>query len=141
MIFFGPRAQEVIKKCFDRNSEQFCFSPRESEQQRRAELHRKRKTPLHYGNRPKPESQPSKRRPKDCYTTESYRRAIHRACKRAKINKWSPNQIRHTTGTEVRRKHGLEAAQTILGHASADVTQIYAERDKKLAASVALKLG
>ena len=40
------------------------------------------------------------------------------------------------TPTEVRRKFGLEAAQTVLGHARADVTQVYAERDHALAASV-----
>ena len=118
-----------------------CFSPRESEEQRRAELHRKRKTPPHHGNTRRPPREGARRRPANRYTTGSYRRAIQNACAKAKVSKWSPNQIRHTAGTEVRRKHGLEAAQTVLGHASADVTQIYAERDLKLAASVALELG
>ena len=30
---------------------------------------------------------------------------------------WSPNQLRHTHATEVRRRFGLEAAQVALGHA------------------------
>ena len=34
------------------------------------------------------------------------------------------------------RKFGLEATQVTLGHAKADVTQIYAERDLDKAASV-----
>jgi hypothetical protein len=49
--------------------------------------------------------------------------------------------LRHSTGTQVRELFGLEAAQLILGHSRADVTQIYAERNAKLAADVARKLG
>ena len=33
-----------------------------------------------------------------------------------KAHLWFPNQIRHTVGTEVRAKYGLEAAQVLLGH-------------------------
>jgi hypothetical protein len=35
----------------------------------------------------------------------------------------------------------LEAAQVTLGHAAADVTQVYAERDLTLAVEVARKIG
>ena len=44
---------------------------------------------------------------------------------------WHANQLRHSKATEVRRQFGLEAAQVILGHAKADVTQVYAERDAR----------
>jgi hypothetical protein len=44
-------------------------------------------------------------------------------------------------GTEVRKAHGLEAAQVMLGHAKADVTQFYAERDEALALKIAAKIG
>ena len=43
--------------------------------------------------------------------------------------------------TEVRAKFGLEAAQVFLGHGSADVTQIYAERNFLLAQKVARAVG
>ena len=43
--------------------------------------------------------------------------------------RWAPNQLRHNAATEIRRRFGLEAAQIILGHSKADVTQVYAERD------------
>jgi hypothetical protein len=36
---------------------------------------------------------------------------------------------------------GLEAAQVALGHARADVTQTYAERDARLGIEVAKRLG
>jgi integrase len=107
---------------------------------------------------------------KTTYTKDSYNRAIQRACEVAfgmpkelrnvskklpeiererllamaakwrAANCWSPNQLRHSKGTEVRREFGLEAAQVILGHAKADVTQIYAERDSKLGAEVARRV-
>jgi integrase len=64
-----------------------------------------------------------------------------RACRRAWVSKWHPNQLRHMHGTEVRRIFGIEAAQVALGHAQADVTQIYAERDMGLAERVARQIG
>jgi integrase len=58
-----------------------------------------------------------------------------------KAHRWSPNQLRHSYATRVRKDHGLEAAQALLGHERADVTQVYAERNETLAASVAAKIG
>jgi integrase len=58
-----------------------------------------------------------------------------------KDHRWNPNRLRHAHATEVRKKYGLEAAQTTLGHSRADVSQIYAERDMTLAARVAREIG
>jgi integrase len=60
---------------------------------------------------------------------------------RAKVAHWSPYQLRHLYATQVRAKYGLEAAQVALGHKTADVTQIYAERDKALAIKIAKEMG
>ena len=81
------------------------------------------------------------KRTKRPYTRHSYRAAIVRACMRANIVPWAPHRLRHTRATEVRSKYGLEAAQVFLGHGSADVTQIYAERDMSLAERVAREVG
>jgi len=43
--------------------------------------------------------------------------------------------------TELRREFRLEAAQILLGHSKADVTQVYAERDVSRAAAAAGKIG
>ena len=48
---------------------------------------------------------------------------------------------RHTKATEIRKRFGLDAAQVILGHSFADVTQIYAERDAEKAREVARAIG
>jgi site-specific recombinase XerC len=59
----------------------------------------------------------------------------------ASVEHWHPNQLRHLQGTEVRRRYGLEAAQVVLGHSKADVTQVYAERDLALAERIAREVG
>jgi len=63
------------------------------------------------------------------YNVKSYRQAIIRACDRAGCIRWSPNQLRHLAATRLRSQSGLDAAQMVLGHASAKTTEIYAELD------------
>ena len=46
-----------------------------------------------------------------------------------------------SSDTRIRKDFGLEAAQILLGHSKADVTQVYAERDMARAATVALQIG
>lgn len=58
-----------------------------------------------------------------------------------KAHHWHPNQLRHSYATKVRKAHGLEAAQVLLGHSRADVTQVYAERNGELAAKIAAVIG
>ena len=57
--------------------------------------------------------------------------------KRKPMDHWTPLQIRHTYATMVRKTHGLEGAQAVLGHSTLDATQIYAEKRDDLARSVA----
>ena len=57
-----------------------------------------------------------------------------------KAHRWHPNQLRHTAATEIRKRFGLEAAQVLLGHSRADVTQLYAERDESLGIEIARQM-
>jgi integrase len=66
---------------------------------------------------------------------------IYRGCKKAGIPNWHPIRLRHSYATKVRATDGIEGAQVLLGHAKADVTQIYAERNERLAADIARKIG
>ena len=140
IIHIGPRAQAVLSPYLLRDAGAYCFSPVDSEKKRRAEQRAQRKTRVQPSQMDR-----SKAKPKITagarYTTGSYRRAIHRACDLAGIGRWGPNRLRHSAGTEIRKRFGLEAAQVTLGHASADVTQVYAERDAELAREVARKIG
>ncbi len=71
----------------------------------------------------------------------TYSISIARLCKRHGIPHWFPLQLRHTGLTLVRRAYGLEGSQVIAGHADADVTQVYAERDEALARKIAEEIG
>jgi integrase len=53
---------------------------------------------------------------------------------------WSPNQLRHTRATELRR-HGLDVTKTILGHSKVETSQIYAEKDLAAAMEVVSRIG
>ena len=40
---------------------------------------------------------------------------------------WTPHRLRHSAGTIVRKRYGLDAAQIVLGHRHAKTAEIYAE--------------
>ncbi len=67
--------------------------------------------------------------------------AIVQACRKAGIEPWSPNQLRHSAATKIRAAYDLESAQLILGHSSASTTEIYAERNLKSAILIAERMG
>ena len=149
VIQIGPRAQEILKPYLQRAANAHCFSPAEVERQRRRLQRLARRTPMTPSQRKRKPKPNGRRRPGDHYTTATYRRAIDRATAAAqrnasapgKIEEWKPNQLRHSAGTAVRRRYGLEAAQVVLGHSNAQVTQVYAERDQQLAADVMREIG
>ena len=74
-------------------------------------------------------------------TRNLYGQAIARACQKAGIEPWSPNRLRHSAATRIRAQYGLEAAQVILGHASATMTETYAEKNLGAAVAIAAKMG
>lgn len=157
IIFVGPKAQGILRPYLLRDQADYCFVPAESERKRNAERRDNRRSPMtpsHARRRPKRSRQ---RAPGNRYTSASYRRTIYRGCAAAfpppddlpeaehrrwrKEHQWHPNQVRHTAATEIRRQYGLEAAQVTLGHASAVVSQIYAERDLRRAADIMREVG
>lgn len=142
IVFIGPRGQEILRPYLLRADDSYCFSPSESESKRRSEAHENRVTPLSCGNVPGSNVKAkAKRKAGKRYSRDSYRRAIHRGCDKAKLERWSPNRLRHTAATEIRSKFGLEGAQVALGHSNANITQVYAERNYKLAEEVAKEVG
>jgi len=167
-IFIGPQAQNVLLKYLERDAQEYCFRPCDSEEQRRAAASATRITPVGHGNgRGDNRKKNPQRSAGDKYSSDSYRRAIHRACdkvfrhpelsllKAAELSdvqkrelrqwqsehRWSPNRLRHTAATEIRHSFGLEAAQVVLGHSGAKITEVYAERDFELAMKVAREIG
>jgi integrase len=139
-IFIGPRAQKILKPWLEGVApDEFVFSPQRSEAIRQEARRAARKTPLwpsHVAHQERKRKAAPTRPKRSRYDVAGYRRAIKRACKKAKVAPWAPNQLRHTAATRLRRKYGIEAARTVLGHSTAFTTEIYAERDSKKARSI-----
>jgi integrase len=128
-IFVGPRAQAVLLPYLLRPADAYCFNPKESKPAAFV--------PSKY---PRRKARGTSRRG-ERYKKDAYYRAVVRACERAGVAPWSPNQLRHSRATDIRKTFGLEAAQLVLGHARADVTQIYAERDFEVAQRIMGEVG
>lgn len=136
-VYLGPKAQLILKRWLRADPDRYLFSPLEAERRR-------------LGYRPR-------RRMGDRYTYRALWGAIQRAVKRINAERqakrdagesnvkdmpeWAPNQLRHAKATEVRKQHGLEGTQVVLGHAHARISEIYAERDFELARRIALETG
>ena len=130
VIAIGRRAIKILSSYMDRGIGEFCFSPQESERRRREAATKRRRTRASTGNRPGTNRVASpKRKAGERYVTASYRRAIHRVCKKRGIEQWSPNRIRHTASTEIRKLFGIDATRAVDGHGSTSTTEIYAELD------------
>jgi integrase len=142
VIYLGPDAQKVLAGFTNRPISAFVFSPKEAETERRAAQHANRKTPLSCGNRPGTnKKRKAEREPGDQYSTDSYRRAIQRACAEASIPQWHPHQLRHCAATRLRKEYGVEAAKILLGLSSISMAELYAERDRKTAMEIAERTG
>ena len=157
IIYIGPQAQIVLSPYLLRDAQAPCFQPVESERKRHEAMRSRRRTRVQPSQWNRRKARPA-RQPKTAYDRNSYARAVKRAVEKANADRrreaahvgddspvllahWHPNQLRHSKATEIRRRFGLEAAQVVLGHAKADVTQVYAERDSALAVEVMKRIG
>lgn len=78
------------------------------------------------------------------WNKDSYRIAVTRAAKAAKVAHWTPYALRHATAQAVRDIAGPEAAQALLGHSRLSTTEIYAQANEAKAIAAAMivpKLG
>jgi integrase len=161
-IPLGPHAQQQIEPFMKREETAFLFSPAEADEYRHEcrAIHRNRKTPVYpceLRAREKRKQKAKSRKPKrpkgNCYTPDSYRRAIKYGVTRSnrertkadseavEIAKWSPYQLRHSFATNMRRDYGVEAAQLGLGHARTNIVDVYAEKNLSLIVDIARKNG
>jgi integrase len=141
IIHLGPKAQEIIRPFLGSNVEAFLFSPKAYVEELHAQRAAGRKTKRTPSELKRQRKAHPKCKPAERYDRRSYRQAIIRACKAAKVDAWSPLQLRHTAGTLLRAKYGLEAAKVILGHTRVETSQIYAERDLNKAQEIMREVG
>jgi integrase len=135
-VAIGAKAQEVLKEFTPGDPTGYYFDPRRAVEVLLAERSAGRKTPRwpsHLARNAAKRAETAERPAGVHYTPHSYAVAVARARERAGIPHWHPNQIRHTFATLVRERFGLKAAQVLLRHKKADVTQLYAERNRSLA--------
>ncbi|WP_157370016.1 site-specific integrase [Zavarzinella formosa] len=141
LIFIGPVCQLILAPYLAGNPASYLFAPTTAESLRNASRRLARKSPM----TPSQAARTAKGRRisplKPHYSVASYRQAINRACAKASIPKWSPNQLRHLRLTEIRKCFGLEASRVCGGHREIGVTQMYAEQDHDLARDVMAKIG
>lgn len=141
-VVFGAKAQAVLAPWLERPADAFCFCPRESLADLRADqaAERQGRAGGSGGNR-KPKAAAPKRRPGERYTSRAVYHALARACDRAGVPHFSPYQLRHLSLSEIDLEHGLDAAQHVGGHSSPQTTRRYAKRSFKAAAKVAREMG
>lgn len=107
LILVPPAAATAIQPFVDAtpSPETFVFRPSEQRHDRRTDLTR------------------------DHYSTDSVRRGITRACKRAGIEPWTPHRMRHAAARRFRTAHGREIAAKLLGHKTLSMVDLYARDD------------
>lgn len=121
-VLIGPAAQAVLGE----SRTGYVFSPATAQAEFRESL-RKPRRPWQVAQKERNRALAPKRVPGERYGTAAYGTAITRACERAGVTPWTPNQLRHAALTEFRAKYGLEIARAIGGHKSAVTTERYAE--------------
>lgn len=136
-VFLGPRAKRVILPFLARKPDAYLFDPREA----MAEKHRERREAAKVTRPIKKLRKRPNPRLGDHYTRKAYHNAIFKACRKAGVPTWGPNRLRHNAATELRKQFGIEVARVILGHRSAEVTEVYAELDRSRASDIMAQVG
>ncbi len=140
-VYLGPRAQEIIAPYVRKNPFGYLFRPEDAMETFNMNRRKNRRSPMTPSQAKRKQKSNPQNPPGDRYTTASYRRAITRACDRAGIPSWHPHQLRHTAATRIRKEFGIEAARVVLGHTSAEMTEVYAEIDKMKASDIMARVG
>lgn len=155
VVMLGPRAQQILAPFMNREDAEFMFSPQEADTQRRAAARAARKSSVQPSQQNRRVAAPRKK-PGKQYDASSYRRAIVYAIKQANKQiqeridkgeqglspiKWHPHRLRHTRGTEVRKRYKLEGTRVALGQSTVSAAEIYAEQDLDLARKIAREMG
>ena len=75
-----------------------------------------------------------------CYTKDTYKQAIERACIAAGIEVWNPGQIRHRGTTEIAKKFGDKVAAACAGHTNTKTTNRYYIEQMEMAIDACFKM-
>src|SRR5205823_2837294 len=118
-VVVGPRARALLAGFVTDDPAAYLFSPRLAVAEFHAARSAARKTPRyesHMARNAAKRKAPPGAGHAARYSLDGYNQAVERACERAGVPAWTPNRLRHSFATEVRRVYGIEAAQVLLGH-------------------------
>ncbi len=150
VVLIGPQAQDVIRPFLKTDLSAALFSPAQTMKERAAMKQaaydpKEAKSPGDYRTWPSYLERKANRqdtgRYRDFWDARAFCRAVAKVCDDHEIPRWSPNKLRHSAGTRVRKAEGLEATQVILGHADIATTQIYAGPDLEGAINAVKRVG
>lgn len=126
LVPIGPEAQALLLPLLEGKApDDHVFQPREAAAIRAAGMRAARKTKVQPSQRDRRKRSPRKT-PGDHYTPDSYRQAVQRGAVKAGVERWHPNQLRHSAATSANDAADWDTAQALLGHASPDQTATYA---------------
>jgi integrase len=142
-----PEQALIVPYLVGRTAERSVFSPHRAvlEKRERQRAERKTKVSPSQRKRDKQRAENSADRAGEFYDKNSYRKAIEHAIRKGnrtlpadkKIPHWTPYQLRHAAGTAAEKAGGLDKAQALLGHKTANVTKRYAHGQLAIAESMA----
>ena len=144
VIAIGPRAQAIIRHYLTPHIDAYMFTPAAQDEMIHAARRAERRTPLYPSHAKRLAAKRKangKRRPGERFAVAAINRAVRRACERANIPRWHVHQLRHSASLTFARELGLEAARAALGHASVDMSAMYAGHDIEAAKKVAAHVG
>ena len=150
IVPLGKPEQVLISPYLEGKSpEESVFSPKTALRERRERQRAERKTKISPSQQERNRQRAKHPAEKigDFYDMNSYRKAIEHAIRKAnknrpvceKIPNWTPYQLRHAAGTATEKAEGLDKAQALLGHKTANVTKRYAHGQLVIAEEMARK--
>jgi len=143
-VSLGKQAQAVIEAHTEGRAfadADPLFSPHRQREERFARLRAARKSKVQPSQQSRKNAAPT-RAPGLWFNSHAISSAVAKACEKAGVPKWSPYQLRHLKGAELRCQFPLEHVRAALGHTHASMTAHYAKgADRKLAAEVAMAVG
>jgi len=147
VVPLGKHEQKLLAPYLEgKKPEQAVFSPRTAMAERNMVRKANRKTKITPSQKAKNEARAAKPREyKEFYNKDSYHMAIKHAIAKGnkvlpageKIPHWFPYQLRHAAATDTENTDGLDKAQALLGHKTANMTKRYAKAQLAIAESLA----
>ena len=130
-IPLNKKCQDILDRYKDTPEDQFIFSPKKNVKDLADKRSANRKTKVQPSQIRRKQKQQVRREDLvgDAYAVNSYYNAVKRACKKAGVPHWFPNQLKHSFTTHVANTQGEQAAQTLRGHTTVKTTRIYIHED------------